>query len=147
MRHICMRKCLLALGVLPALAGCGSAPSPVPVVSSRVPASTGVTMPTSSPPPAATAPSGSRRPEPSPGTFRGDPDNPVDRVGAPIVLTGTVGNVGGCVVLTANGRRWALVGAAAARLANGQTATVRGRPVPVPPDCDVAAALAVRTVR
>ncbi|WP_203742653.1 hypothetical protein [Actinoplanes cyaneus] len=142
-----MRKCLLVPGVLLALAACGSTPSPVPVVSSRVPASTGATVPTSSPPPAATPPSGSRRPEPSPGTSRGDPDNPVDRVGAPIVLTGTVGNAGGCVVLTVNGRRWALVGAAAARLAGGQTATVRGRPVPVPADCDAAAALAVDAVR
>ncbi|WP_221328219.1 hypothetical protein [Actinoplanes sp. L3-i22] len=127
MRRICMRKCRPALGLLLALslAACGG---------------------TSTPAPATTAPSAGRRIEPSPGGSRGDPDNPVDRVGAPIVLTGTVGTAGGCVVLTENGRRWALVGAAAARLADGQSVTVRGRPVPVPAGCDAAAALAVRTV-
>ncbi|MFI1995562.1 hypothetical protein [Actinoplanes sp. NPDC020271] len=137
-----MRKYLQALGALliVALAGCGNNPSPAPAVSSRAPASSGATVP------ATTPSSGHPRPDPSPGPSRGDPDNPVDRVGAPIVLTGTVDTAGGCVVLTVNGRRWALTGDAAARLTDGQIATVRGRPVPAPADCGATEALEVRTV-
>jgi hypothetical protein len=82
----------------------------------------------------------------SPPTPTGGPDNPRDLVGAPIVVTGTVEVTADCVTLTAKGRRWALVGSAAARLTDGRTATVRGRPTAVPPGCDADSAIAVRRI-
>jgi hypothetical protein len=48
------------------------------------------------------------------------------------------------VILEAGGRRWALTGPAAARLADGERVTVRGRPVDVPAGCDAAFGLALR---
>lgn len=64
-----------------------------------------------------------------------DPENPRDPIGPPVVLTGTVGRRHGCVVLTTGGRRWALIGPAANRMADGQRVTVRGRPIAVPAGC------------
>ena len=65
-------------------------------------------------------------------------------MGPPVVLSGTVRREHGCVILEAGGRRWALTGAAAARLADGERVTVRGRPVAVPAGCDAAFGLALR---
>ena len=76
----------------------------------------------------------------------GDPDNPSDLVGAPVVLTGTVSRADGCVILDVGGRRWALTGVSAARLADGQHVTVRGRPVAVPAGCDAAFAVSLRPI-
>src|SRR4051812_22187990 len=73
----------------------------------RAPEHSGAVMPRSSPPPDHPPKSS---PRPSPSASRGDPDNPRDLVGAPVVLTGTVEADGSCVILTAHGRRWALVG-------------------------------------
>lgn len=76
-----------------------------------------------------------------------DPDMPRDLVGPPVTLTGTVHVEAGCVVLEVNGRRWALFGRAAQALSDshGRTATVRGRPMRLPPGCDADQAIEVRT--
>jgi hypothetical protein len=62
------------------------------------------------------------------------------------VLTGKVDAGGTCVIVTAHGHRWALVGAQAGGLTHGQTVTVRGRPIAVPPDCRADFAVAIRTI-
>lgn len=62
-----------------------------------------------------------------------------------MVLSGTISRGHGCVIIDAGGRRWALVGAAAATLIDGQQVTVRGRPVEVPAGCDATFALALRS--
>lgn len=82
-------------------------------------------------------------PNPTP-AVRNDPDNPRDRVGPPVVLTGTVHRHDGCTILEARGHRWALTGAATAQLADSATVTVRGRPVAVPAGCDADFGLALR---
>jgi hypothetical protein len=122
MRHICMRKTLLvaaAILLLPVTACDHSTPAPH---------SSGAAMPSSTP------------------SSRGDPDNPQDRVGAPIVLTGTVDTTGPCVILTVAGHRWALLGEPIGQLTDQQTVTVRGRPATMPPGCDAASALTVRSI-
>ncbi|BCJ47447.1 hypothetical protein GCM10010168_18050 [Actinoplanes ianthinogenes] len=114
MRHNYMRKVLIALLLVPA--ACHEAPAPHP---------SGAVMPTTSP------------------SSRGDPEYPQDRRGAPIVLTGPVDTSGECVVLTAKGHRWALVGMPLGQVTDGETITVRGRPAAVPPHCDADGALTV----
>ncbi|WIM99883.1 hypothetical protein ACTOB_003551 [Actinoplanes oblitus] len=150
-----MRKALIALAatlLLPA-AGCREAPSS-PATSAEHSGAAMPTSPVSSPsddPSPSGLPSSHGGPPrshgaPSPATSppsRGDPENPLDLRGAPIVLTGTIDTTGECVVLTAKGHRWALVRAPIGLYTDGQTATVRGRPTAVPPDCDAEWALSV----
>jgi hypothetical protein len=72
---------------------------------------------------------------------------PRDLVGPPVTLTGTVHVETGCIMLDVQGRRWALYGRAAESLSDGRTATVRGRPMRLPPDCDADQALDIRTIK
>jgi hypothetical protein len=72
-----------------------------------------------------------------------DPENPNDRVGAPMTVAGVVASVGGCVVLDAGARRWALTGEPAARLRQGARVTVRGWARPVPAGCSADGGLEV----
>ncbi|MFI7599321.1 hypothetical protein [Actinoplanes sp. NPDC049681] len=154
-RHACAAATLLLMLML--AAGCGgpadstagsAASSPVdgasatPAPEPSVPAEP---SPTAEPTQTAVPPHHPSRSS-SPRASRGDPDNPRDLVGPPIVLAGTVDAAGSCVVLVARGRRWALVGAPAGELTDGQTITVRGRPVAVPPGCEAEHGLAVRSV-
>ncbi len=114
----------------PAVPNSAAPASPLPAESTGSSAMTNSARPTS----------------PSPSATRGDPDNPQDLAGAPVVLTGRVSIGSTCAVLTTRGQRWALIGAAAGTLNDGQIATVRGRPTAVPPGCHADFGLAVRSV-
>jgi hypothetical protein len=166
MRHNDMRRSLLVVTAVLALAaaGCsGPAGSAGPTSAGTPPTAGGAASgpaggrplessaaPTS-PASAPTADPGRRRPSPAPTASRttppADPENPNDQVGAPIVLTGTVHTSGTCVTLTVGAHRWALVGASTGALRQGQTVTVRGRPVALAAGCRADFALAVRDLR
>ncbi|GGL09996.1 DUF5818 domain-containing protein [Mangrovihabitans endophyticus] len=121
-------------------AGCDNTPAP----SANYPD----VPPTGPAPPASAAPS-TAAPTAAPADdseMPRDPEMPRDKVGAPIVLAGTVRTEGSCRILTSKGRRWALLGVPVAQLADGQRVTVRGRPAGLPDGCDAAAALQVQRV-
>ncbi len=124
--------------------------SAVPTSSGGQPPGPSATATTTSPTSAPTASPGGRRPSPAPTMSRtrpaADPEIPNDRVGAPIVLTGTVDTGGTCVTVTVGAHRWALVGASTGALEQGQKITVRGRPVALPAGCRADFALAVRNI-
>ena len=156
-----MRPYVLLVGVVLMLsaAGCGSgsaratgdsaevatAPSYRPSAEAAPPSSNRASVAASDPTPSRKQPQGRPLMSPNGGPQGGgDPDNPSDLVGAPVVLTGTISRDDGCVALDVSGRRWALTGAPAVKLVDGQQVTVRGRPVAVPTGCDAAFALALR---
>lgn len=71
----------------------------------------------------------------------GDPENPRDLRGAPLVLTGTIEDVDGWLILDTPAGRWALLRTAGLR--PGEQVTVRGWPQGVPAACPSPAALRV----
>ena len=146
MRYEDMRKYPLVLvAVLLTAGGCGSTSESTGSAASSnsaTPESPSPAVPTGS----FAASNSATTAGPAPTVSRGDPDNPQDLAGAPVVLRGPVHVSDTCAVLTTRARRWALVGAAARTLTDGQIATVRGRPIAVPPGCDADFALAVRGI-
>ncbi|MBG6135779.1 hypothetical protein [Longispora fulva] len=150
-----MRRLLALAAATLLLAGCAnSTPAGAGSPRAATPSAQAHSAPSPSGP---TSHSNATEESPKPEAGRSAPANPpadqptgdpqlVDPVGPPRTLTGTVSSIAGCRVLDADSGRWALLGASAGELRDGDRVTVRGRPAKIPAGCMVDHALTVQLV-